>query len=83
MQTRKTILSGLGVAVILLAALAAPGQQGTLLAQDSKSRPASAEGTQLPKPDPAFKGKIGETFKDSKQDFPQPLQAPRALRMSS
>ncbi|MGE0759091.1 MAG: sulfatase-like hydrolase/transferase [Pirellulaceae bacterium] len=24
-----------------------------------------------------FKGKIGETFKESKQDFPQPLQAPQ------
>ncbi len=31
----------------------------------------------LPKPEPAFKGTIGETYKDSKPDFPKPLQAPK------
>lgn len=30
----------------------------------------------LPVADPAFKGKIGETFKDSQPSFPQPLKAP-------
>ncbi len=30
----------------------------------------------LPKPEPAFKGTIGKTYKDSKADFPKPLQAP-------
>lgn len=30
----------------------------------------------LPMPEPAFKGKIGKTYKDSKSDFPKPLQAP-------
>jgi len=39
---------------------------------------ASAAGAQevLPKPDPAFKGTIGKTYKESKPDFPKPLQAP-------
>ena len=37
--------------------------------------------TSLPLPDPAFKGKIGKTFADSQQDFPQPISAPRAHRM--
>ena len=83
MKSRRIVLDGLGVGVILLAGLTALGRSGALLAQDSKSGSATAEGTQLPKPDPAFTGKIGQTFKDSKQDFPQPVQAPEALPMSS
>ena len=31
----------------------------------------------LPKPAEPFKGVIGKTFKDSKPDFPQPIQAPK------
>src|SRR5262245_31088175 len=31
----------------------------------------------LPKPDPPFKGKIGETIKDSTPSYPQPLKAPK------
>lgn len=34
-------------------------------------------GTQLPKPDPKFQGKIGETYKDSTADYPQPVKAPK------
>lgn len=30
----------------------------------------------LPPPDPAFKGKIGKTWKDSTPDFPKPVKAP-------
>jgi hypothetical protein len=30
----------------------------------------------LPKPQPPFKGIIGETYKDSKSDFPQPIKPP-------
>jgi arylsulfatase len=37
--------------------------------------PAGAQDV-LPKPEPAFKGTIGTTYKDSKADFPKPLQAP-------
>src|SRR5262245_59652884 len=33
-------------------------------------------GTQLPKPDPAFQGKIGATYKDSTPTFPPPVKAP-------
>ena len=76
MKSRRIVLDGLGVGVILLAGLTALGRSDALLAQDSKSGPATAEGTQLPKPAPPFRGKIGQTFKDSKQDFPQPLQRP-------
>ena len=38
---------------------------------------APAAGTQLPKPDPEFKGKIGETYKDSTPSYPPPLKAPQ------
>jgi hypothetical protein len=34
-------------------------------------------GTQLPQPDPAFKGKVGETYKDSTPSYPQPVKAPK------
>lgn len=37
---------------------------------------AQSEPNVLPKPDPAFKGKIGRTLADSKADFPSPVQAP-------
>jgi len=48
---------GLAVGVILLAGLAAPGQWGTLLAQGSKTPPATAEGTQESRIGPlAFEG---------------------------
>ncbi len=33
--------------------------------------------TKLPQPDPPFKGKIGETYKDSTPDYPQPVKAPK------
>ena len=33
--------------------------------------------SRLPKPDPAFKGKIGETYKDSTPSYPQPVKAPK------
>jgi arylsulfatase len=32
-------------------------------------------GTQLPKPDPAFKGKIAESYKTSTPSYPQPVRA--------
>ena len=83
MSTQKSILIRTAKVVLPLALMVVAWQAGVLWSQDSKPTPASAEGTQLPKPDPAFKGKIGETFKDSKQDFPQPVQAPQALPMSS
>ena len=35
-----------------------------------------ADRTVLPMPDPAFKGKIGETYKGSTPDYPQPIRAP-------
>jgi len=31
----------------------------------------------IPRPDPEFKGKIGETLKDSTPSYPPPLKAPQ------
>jgi arylsulfatase len=42
----------------------------TLLAQD-------IDRSSLPIPKPEFKGKIGKTFEDSKQDYPQPVTPPK------
>jgi arylsulfatase len=33
----------------------------------------------LPKPDPEFKGKIGETYRDSTPNFPLPLTAAKGI----
>src|SRR5262249_34668450 len=45
-------------------------------AQDKPS-PARSSGAQLPRPDPAFTGKIGETIKNSTPNYPQPVKAPK------
>jgi arylsulfatase len=57
--------------------LASSGHFAETFGQDKKAPPAAADGQQLPKPDPAFKGKIGDTYKDSTPDYPQPVQAPK------
>ncbi len=57
--------------------LAASGRLAETFDQGTKAQPAAVEGKQLPKPDPAFKGKVGETYKDSTPDYPQPVKAPK------
>jgi arylsulfatase len=80
MQTRTTLAA---VAVLaasaLLISLTASGRLPTARAQDRAAAqpPVATSGTQLPKPDPAFTGKIGETLKDSTPSYPQPLKAPQ------
>ena len=55
--------------------LAASGRLTEASAQDDKANPPLADGSQLPKPDPEFKGKIAETYKDSTPSFPLPAKA--------
>ena len=50
--------------------LTASSRFDVVCAQDTTPPPASAAATQLPKPDPAFNGKIGETYKDSTPSYP-------------
>ncbi len=61
----------------MLGWLTASGRMADALGQDKKAQPTAVDGVQLPKPDQPFKGKIGKTFGDSQQDFPQPLSAPK------
>lgn len=61
----------------LLGWLAATAQNSQAVAQDSKSRAVPPAGSQLPQPDPEFKGKIGETYKDSTPSYPLPVKAPK------
>jgi arylsulfatase len=77
MRTRTT-LSAAALVVVggLLGWLAARDGLTPATAQD-KSTPAQSGGTQLPKPDPAFTGKIGETVRDSTPNYPQPVKAPK------
>ncbi|MBX3417231.1 MAG: sulfatase-like hydrolase/transferase [Pirellulaceae bacterium] len=76
MTTSMSFLTGLAGLVSFVLCMLSHDQQGRLSAQDSKPGQAAADGLRLPKPDQAFQGKIGKTFNDSQQDFPQPLQAP-------
>ncbi len=57
--------------------LLASGRMTDALGQDKKAPHVAADGEQLPKPDPEFKGKIGDTYRDSTPDNPQPEQAPK------
>ena len=58
--------------------LAASVPPNTVFAQDTKAPPAARSDNRLPKPDPAFMGKIGETYKDSTPSYPVPLKARKA-----
>jgi hypothetical protein len=57
--------------------LAASERMATVFAEGAKDQLVAVDGQQLPKPDPAFKGKIGETYKDSTPDYPQSVKAPK------
>ena len=59
----------------LLECTANSGGLSGALAQDARAHAVAADGSQLPRPDPAFEGKIGETYKDSTPSFPQPVKA--------
>ena len=67
----------LGLIGLSLGSLVASGERAETLGREPQARAAVADGQQLPKPDPAFKGKIGETYRDSTPDYPQPVTAPK------
>ena len=76
---RRIHLSFLAVIAVagLLGWLTASGRLVEVFAQATRPQPASAATSQLPKPDPAFKGKIGETYKDSTPSYPLPVKTPK------
>lgn len=61
-------------AVCLLAFTLSMGLGSTALAQGDGDGP---DRSSLPVPDAEFEGKIGRTFEDSKQDYPQPVEPPK------
>ncbi|WP_010587811.1 arylsulfatase [Schlesneria paludicola] len=70
------------ITVIMVASclgwFAAVQQRSESFAQDAQHPSvARSDGSQLPKPDPAFTGKIGETYKESTPSYPQPVKAPQ------
>ncbi len=75
MRSRFLLPAALVVASAALGSLAASGRLAGTFAQDAKTPP--AEGTQLPKPDPAFTGKIADSYKDSTPSYPLPVKAPK------
>jgi arylsulfatase len=77
MRSRTTSFAAALIACgVVLGWLAASGQFENVVAKDSTTNDSAANGSQLPKPDPSFKGTIGETFKDSRPDYPQAVKAP-------
>ena len=61
----------------LLGWLAGVGRPSSVAAQQKTEDPTLASGEQLPKPDPDFKGKIGQTYKESTPSYPLPATAPK------
>jgi len=76
---RRVHLSVLSLLIVmgLFGWLAASGRLAETFGQDAKAPPAMRGSVQLPQPDPVFKGRIGETYKDSTPDYPQPVKAPK------
>jgi arylsulfatase A-like enzyme len=62
---------------ILLTCLAATQRYTVTHAEEKKHPISNDSGTQLPKPDPVFSGKIGETYLDSRASYPIPVTAPQ------
>jgi len=77
MRTRLSPLAFVLLAIGSVAGwLVGSGRLPQMLAQPAKPGEPPAGG-QLPKPDPAFTGKIGETYKDSTPSYPLPVAAPK------
>ena len=81
MTVRKRLLTAMIVALgCLLGTVAAGGKLATLYAADEKPA-ATSQAPVLPTPPVPFKGIINLRAKESKSDFPQPIQAPNDLAL--
>ncbi len=72
---RQVHLSAIMTIAGLIGCPVMSGRLNVAFAQDTNADRARLDGSQLPRPDPAFKGKIGETYKDSTPSFPQSVTA--------
>jgi arylsulfatase len=77
MRTRFLLPAALVAAGAALGYLAAPGRPAAADVRPGADAPPAADGTQLPKPDPAFTGKIAPSYNDSTPNYPQPVKAPK------
>jgi arylsulfatase len=71
MMRTRFVLAGAATAVFAVAWLASSSR----LVESALAQQSPAAGKQLPQPDPAFQGKIGASYKDSKPSYPQPVKA--------
>jgi len=75
-RTRKTRLAASLLAFgIPLGVMATSGR--TSQAQETKTPSGAVDGGRIPRPDPPFTGKIGESIKDSTPSYPRPVKAPK------
>lgn len=74
-HSRVLLPTALVVAGCALGYITAVGGLTQAIAQDTKGQ--TTPGLQLPKPDPAFTGKIAESYKDSTPSYPLPVKAPQ------
>ncbi|MCY2967904.1 MAG: arylsulfatase, partial [Planctomycetota bacterium] len=74
---RQILLSvPLLAAALMIWAASAQRTSTPAFAQEKKSvGPAVEAGKQIPQPDPAFRGKIGKSYKDSTPNYPSPVKA--------
>jgi hypothetical protein len=73
MRVRATLTTSMALAAgALLGWLTASGRLNDAFGQTAKPQPGRVAGTQLPQPDPVFKGKVLETYKDSTPSYPLP-----------
>lgn len=77
MKSRIVFAGVVGMSVALFCWAVSPTRVPALRAQETNTKSAAASRTQLPQPDPPFKGKIAETFQDSTPDYPLPVKAPK------
>ena len=75
MNVKSSIVTRGPCRLLPWAGCAAIGRLTEAFAQDTKTGTAAADGDSSPSPIPAFKGKIGETYKDSTPSYPQPVKA--------
>src|SRR5262249_22277876 len=82
MRTNLPTAALFAVGALLGCWTASDGRAPEVQAQDqqadkAESTPVTIRGTVLPVPSPSFKGSIDLRAKDSRSDFPQPVQAPK------
>ena len=77
MPIRDLLARSLITAGCLLGGLVGADPASRALARGKQTDPIPDDGSRLPRPEPAFRGSIGESYKDSTPSYPQPLKSPK------